>query len=165
MHDSLANGKKRRILNIINDFNSELLSIILDTSLPSQRVIREIETLAEWRGRPDTIRSDNGPEFLSEALSQWCKKGGVEWIFIQPGKPTQNSVIERVNRTFRQDVLESYMLESLTELRKYSQSWAWIYNNERPHAALGNFDTRGILIQIWKAYRAQPKPVSHITTR
>ena len=83
-------------------------------------MIRELETLAEWRGRPDTIRSDNGPEFISEALSQWRKKCGVEWVFIQPGKPTQNSLIERFNRTFRQDVLDSYMFERLTELRKYS---------------------------------------------
>ena len=116
----LANGKTLRTLNIIDEFNRELLSITVDISLPSQRVIRELETLAEWRGRPDTIRSDNGPEFISEALSQWRKKCGVEWVFIQPGKPTQNSLIERFNRTFRQDVLDSYMFERLTELRKYS---------------------------------------------
>ena len=84
----LANGKTLRTLNIIDDFNREVLSITVDTSLPSQRVIRELETLAEWRGRPDTIRSDNSPEFISEALSQWCKKSGVEWVFIEPGKLT-----------------------------------------------------------------------------
>ena len=77
MHDTLANGKTLRTLNIIDDFNREVLSITVDTSLPSQRVIRELETLAEWRGRPDTIRSDNGPEFISEELSQWCKKVGL----------------------------------------------------------------------------------------
>jgi putative transposase len=119
----LANGKTLRTLNIIDDFNREVLSITVDTSLPSQRgVYRELETLAEWRGRPDTIRFDNGPEFISEVLSHWYKKSGVEWVFIQPGKPTQNSLIERVNRTFRQDVLDSHMFESLTELRKYSQA-------------------------------------------
>jgi len=116
----LANGKTLRTLNIIDDFNREVLSITVDTSLPCQRGIRELETLAEWRGRPDTIRSDTGPEFISEALSQWCKKSGVEWVFIQSGKPSQNSLIERFNRTFRQDVLDSYIFESLTELRKYS---------------------------------------------
>ena len=123
MHDTLANGKTLRTLNIIDDFNREVLSITVDTSLPSQRgMYRELETLAEWRGRPDTIRFDNGPEFISEVLSHWYKKSGVEWVFIQPGKPTQNSLIERVNRTFRQDVLDSHMFESLTELRKYSQA-------------------------------------------
>ncbi|OUT95993.1 MAG: hypothetical protein CBB92_10790 [Flammeovirgaceae bacterium TMED32] len=73
----LANCKTLRTINIIDDFNHEVLSITVDTSLPSQRVIRELETLAEWRGRPDIIRSDNGPEFISEALSQWCKKVGL----------------------------------------------------------------------------------------
>jgi putative transposase len=150
MHDTLANGKTLRTLNIINDFNREVLSITVDTSLPSQRVIRELETLAEWRGRPDTIRSDNGPEFISEALSQWCKKSGVEWVFIQPGKPTQNSLIERFNRTFRQDVLDSYMFESLTELGKYSQAWAWMYNKERPHAALGYLTPVEFLLKYGK---------------
>jgi len=74
IHDALANDKTLRTLNIIDDFNREVLSISVNTRLPSQRVIRELGTLAEWRGRPDTIRSDNGPEFISEALSQWCKK-------------------------------------------------------------------------------------------
>ena len=146
----LANGKTLRTLNIIGDFNREVLSITVDTSLPSQRVIRELGTLAEWRGRPDTIRSDNGPEFISEVLSQWCKKSGIEWVFIQSGKPTQNSLIERFNRTFRQDVLDSYMFESLTELRKYSQAWAWMYNNERPHAALGYLTPVEFLLKYGK---------------
>jgi putative transposase len=137
MHDTLASGKTLRTLNVIDDFNREVLSITVDTSLPSQRVIRELETLVDWRGRPDAIRSDNGPEFISLALSDWCEINGISWIYIQPGKPTQNSLIERFNRTFRQDVLDSYMFDNLAELRKYAQAWAWMYNNERPHAALG----------------------------
>jgi putative transposase len=150
MHNTLANAKTLRTLNTIDDFNREVLSITVDTSLPSQRVVRELETLAEWHGRPDTIRSDNGPEFISEALSQWCKKSGIEWVFIQPGKPTLNSLIERFNRTYRQDVLDSYMFESLTELRKYSQAWAWMYNNERPHAALGYLTPVEFLLKYGK---------------
>ena len=71
MHDTLASGKTLRTLNVIDDFNREVLSITVDTSLPSQRVIRELETLVDWRGKPDAIRSDNGPEFISVALSDW----------------------------------------------------------------------------------------------
>ena len=82
MHDPLANGKTLRTLNIIDDFNREVLSITVGISLPSQRVIRQLGTLAEWRCRPDTIRSDHGPEFISEALLQGGKKSGVEWVFI-----------------------------------------------------------------------------------
>ena len=137
MHDTLASGKTLRTLNVIDDFNREVLSITVDTSLPSQRVIKELETLVDWRGKPDAIRSDNGPEFISVALSDWCEINGISWIHIQPGKPTQNSLIERFNRTFRQDVLDSYMFDNLAELRKYALAWAWMYNNERPHAALG----------------------------
>ena len=87
-----------------------LFSITVDTSLPAQRVIRELEKLLEWRGKPDKIRSDNGPEFVAEAMRGWCEQNGIQWEFIQPGKPTQNSLIERFNRTFRQDVLDSYIV-------------------------------------------------------
>ncbi|MFP5081393.1 integrase core domain-containing protein [Pedobacter sp. JCM 36344] len=115
---------------MIDDFNREVLSITVDSSLPSQRVILELDKLVDWRGKPDTIRSDNGPEFISTAISEWCKTNSVSWNYIQPGKPTQNSLIERFNRTFRQDVLDCYMFDSLAELRKYAQAWAWMYNNE-----------------------------------
>lgn len=150
MHDTLANGKTIRALNIIDDFNREVLSITIDTSLPSQRVIRELETLIDWRGKPEAIRSDNGPEFVSVALSKWCEVNGVSWIYIQPGKPTQNSLIERFNRTFRHEVLDSYLFESLAELRKYAQAWAWMYNNERPHAALGHLTPTEFLLKYGK---------------
>lgn len=150
MHDTLANGKTLRTLNVIDDFNREVLSITADTSLPSQRVIRELEMLVDWRGKPDTIRSDNGPEFISAAIFEWCENNGINWLYIQPGKPTQNSLIEHFNRTFRQDVLDSYMFDSLAELRKYAQAWAWMYNNERPHAALGYLTPVEFLLKYGK---------------
>lgn len=137
MHDTLMNGKSIRSLNIIDDFNREVLTIAVDSSLPSGRVIRELDKLIEWRGKPDKIRSDNGPEFISDKIALWCSAYQIEWEFTQPGKPTQNSLIERFNRTFRQDVLDNYMFESLSELRRYARAWMWMYNNERPHSALG----------------------------
>lgn len=150
MHDTLSNGKTIRTLNIIDDFSREALSIIVDTSLPSARVIRELKKLIDWRGRPEKIRSDNGPEFCSGQLQEWCLWKGISWEYIQPGKPTQNSLIERFNRTFRQDVLDSYMFESLTEARKYAQAWAWMYNNVRPHSMLGYFTPNEFLLKYGK---------------
>src|SRR5690606_13247107 len=135
MHDTLASGKTIRTLDVIDDFSREALSITVDTSLPAQRVIRELEKLLEWRGKPDKIRSDNGPEFVAEAMRGWCEQNGIQWEYIPAGKPTQNSLIERFNRTFRQDVLDSYMFDSLPEIRKYADAWAWMYNNERPHSS------------------------------
>lgn len=88
MHDSLASGKTIRTLNIIDDFNREALSISIDTSLTARRVIRELNKLVEWRGKPDKVRSDNGPELISTAIAEWGKDVGVDWEYIQPGKPT-----------------------------------------------------------------------------
>lgn len=150
MHDTLMNGKSIRSLNIIDDFNREVLTIAVDSSLPSVRVIRELDKLIEWRGKPDKIRSDNGPEFISDKIALWCSAYQIEWEFTQPGKPTQNSLIERFNRTFRQDVLDNYMFESLSELRKYAGAWMWMYNNERPHSALGYLTPVQFLLKYGK---------------
>lgn len=150
MHDTLSTGKSIRTLNIIDDFNREALSITVDTSLPAARVVKELEKLVEWRGKPECIRSDNGPEFLAEVLQQWCSQSGIEWCYIQPGKPTQNSLIERFNRTFRQDVLDSYVFENLTAIRKYANAWAWMYNNVRPHSSLGQLTPVEFLMKYGK---------------
>ncbi|GAA0884582.1 hypothetical protein GCM10009120_31800 [Sphingobacterium siyangense subsp. cladoniae] len=83
MHDTLTTGKSIRTLNIIDDFNREALSITVDTSLPATRVVKELEKLVEWRGKPECIRSDNGPEFLAEVLQQWYLQSGIEWCYIQ----------------------------------------------------------------------------------
>lgn len=156
MHDTLQNGKTIRTLNVIDDFNREALSIIVDTSLPAQRVIRELDKLLEWRGKPEKIRSDNGPEFIAQAISDWCIKNEIEWTHIQPGKPTQNSLVERFNRTFREDVLDSYMFESLTQARKYANAWVWMYNNERPHSALGYLTPIEFLLKYGKLEKEFP---------
>ena len=138
MHDTLSTGKSVRSFNVIDDFNREVLAIAIDKSLPSARVIRELDQLIDWRGKPEKIRSDNGPEFISSNIEEWCLKNSIIWEYIQPGKPTQNSLIERFNRTFRQDILDRYMFDNLADFRKYVQDWMWMYNNERPHSALGH---------------------------
>lgn len=137
MQDSLANGRAIRTLNIIDDANREALAIEIDHSLPAARVIRTLERVIDWRGKPTQIRSDNGPELTSTKLQQWAKENDIEWQFIQPGKPAQNAYIERFNRTFREDILDQYLFSSLSNIRGYADNWIEFYNYERPHSALG----------------------------
>lgn len=155
MHDTLRCGKKIRSLNIIDDFNREVLAITVDNSLPSSRVIRELCQLVEWRGKPERIRVDNGPEFIAQALKDWCRDQSIELIYIQPGKPTQNSLIERFNRTFRQEVLDCLIFSSTRELRTFAQAWMWMYNNERPHSALGYLTPHEFLLKYGKLQQEQ----------
>lgn len=138
MSDSLWDGRKIRLLNIIDDYNREILSIETDTSLPTLRVIRSLEDVGAIRGLPEMIRVDNGPEFISAKLDVWCKENNIKLIFIQPGEPTQNAYIERFNGTFRRDVLNAYVFKSINELREITEDWIFDYNHNRPHNALKN---------------------------
>ena len=103
MSDALADGRKIRTFNVIDDYNREGLAIDVDLSLPSARVIRALEQVIEWRGKPAAIRCDNGPELLSGPLIAWTNKNRITMLYIQPGKPTQNAYIERFNRTARHE--------------------------------------------------------------
>jgi putative transposase len=136
MHDSLQFGKTFRSFNVIDDFNREALNITIDTSLNSNRVIRELNQLIDWRGKPEKIRVDNGPEFIANAMETWAKDNEIELQFIQKGKPQQNGYIERFNRSYRTEILDAYAFESLKQVRTLTQAWMWSYNNERPHSAL-----------------------------
>jgi len=138
MHDSLVNGRTIRTLNIIDDFNREGLWIEVDTSIPSARVIRVLEMLALWRGYPNQLRLDNGPEFISQTLADWAEAHQVRLAFIQPGKPAQNAYIERFNRTFREDVLDAYLFHTIDEVQTITDDWLEEYNAVRPHQALGD---------------------------
>lgn len=137
MSDSLTDGRAFRTLNLIDDFNREALHIEVDTSLPAARVIRVLEQVAGERGYPQAIRSDNGPEFLAHALTAWTTDRRLLWDFIEPGKPAQNAYIERFNRTYREDVLDAYLFDTLEEVRAITETWLEEYNDVRPHAALG----------------------------
>jgi putative transposase len=101
MHDALEDGRSFRLLNVIDDFNREGLGIEADFSLPGERVIRMLEQIIEWRGKPSTIRCDNGPEYISAAVTLWAQQQGIRLEYIQPGQPQQNAYIERFNRTVR----------------------------------------------------------------
>src|SRR4028118_968917 len=116
MHDALMNGRKFRVLNIIDDFNREALRIEPYFSIGSNLVIKILDRLMFERGKPKAIRVDNGPEFISSALSQWCLDRGIKLVYIQPGKPMQNGYIERFNRSYRQDVLDANLFQSIAQI-------------------------------------------------
>lgn len=137
MSDSLWDGRKFRLLNIIDDFNREVLTLEADLSLPAQRVIRVLEYLKEFRGLPKMIRVDNGPEFISNALDQWCRSHQINLTYIQPGKPMQNGYVERCNGSVRKELLNANVFYSLKEVREKIEEWMRDYNYERPHESLG----------------------------
>jgi putative transposase len=109
MSDALTDGRTFRLLNVIDDFNRESLAIEVDTSLPFLRVIRVLEELIQRKGKPGNIRCDNGPEFISHKLQQWCEPNQITLQYIQPGEPTQNAYIERNNGSIRRELLNAYM--------------------------------------------------------
>lgn len=138
MSDALWDGRKFRLLNIMDDYNRQVLAIEADTSLPALRVIRVMERLKETRGLPEMIRVDNGPEFISGKLDNWCRENNIRLIFIQPGKPMQNAYIERCNGSIRRELLNAYVFKSMEEVRCQAEEWMKDYNFNRPHEALSN---------------------------
>ncbi len=138
MSDSLWDGKRFRLLNIMDDFNREVLAVEADTSLPALRVVRVLQKLLFTRGKPDMIRVDNGPEFISNKLDNWCKENKIQLAFIQPGKPTQNGYIERLNGSLRRELLNAYVFRTISEVRSQVDEWMDDYNYHRPHDALKN---------------------------
>lgn len=137
MHDSLSDGRSFRTFNVIDDYNREGLGIEVDLSLPALRVIRTLERIIEWRGKPKSIRCDNGPEYISQQLMDWAHRQKIQLHYIQPGKPQQNAYIERYNRTVRHEWLNQHLFESIVHAQETATQWLWLYNNERPNMAIG----------------------------
>ena len=142
MYDTLQYGRAFRTLNVIDESNREALAIEIDMSLPSARVIRVLEQLEEICGLPEAIRLDNGSEYRSATFTQWAASKQIQLKFIQPGKPQQNAFIERFNRTYRHEVLNAYLFESLDDVREITDQWLKVYNEERPHRALGKLSPK-----------------------
>lgn len=137
MSDQLGDGRTFRTLNVLDDFNREGLGIEVDFSLPAQRVVRSLEQIIAWRGKPEGIRVDNGPEYVSQTLRQWAQKQRIALCYIQPGKPQQNAYIERFNRTVRGEWLGQNIFETIEEVQKQATNWLWTYNNDRPNMGIG----------------------------
>ena len=148
MADQLGDGRSFRTLNVLDDFNREGLAIEVDISLPALRVIRTLERIIEWRGKPLHIRVDNGPEYISSALQVWARKRGIGLMYIQPGNPQQNAYIERYNRTVRTEWLGQYIWQSIEEVRDHATKWLWTYNNQRPNMGIGGITPAMKLKQV-----------------
>jgi putative transposase len=138
MSDALINRRAYRTINDIDDCARDVLAIEIDFSLTGERVVRVLQQLCEWHGKPDAMRSDNGPEFRSHVVQAWAKTNGIQWQFTQPGCPAQNAYIERFNGTFRVEVLDAYQFETLDQARAISGRWIHVYNEQRTHSAIGH---------------------------
>jgi putative transposase len=136
VHDALDNGRRVRMLTIVDDFTRESIKITVDTSLSGHRVCEELEQLMESRGKPDRILSDNGTEFTSTAVLRWCQEKEVRWDYIQPGKPYQNGYIESFNGKLRDECLNENIFTSLQEAKRLVEAWREEYNERRPHSSL-----------------------------
>ena len=137
VHDQLACGRRFRILNIVDDVTRECLAAIPDTSISGLRVVRELMTRIERRGKPQTIMSDNSTEFTSNAILRWSKEYHVEWHYIAPGKPMQNGYIESFNGHMRDELLNESLFLDLDQARQIITAWVADYNTRRPHSSLG----------------------------
>jgi len=136
VHDQMANGRRFRILNVVDDITHECLASIPDTSISGHRVARELTALIERRGRPGMIVSDNGTELTSHAIFAWAKDQRIEWHYIMPGKPMQNGYVESFNGKMRDELLNETLFFSLDQAREAIAAWVEDYNTERPHSSL-----------------------------
>lgn len=138
MSDVLSDGRKLRVFNVMDDCNREALAMDVGLNYPARKVVETLGHLEEEIGLPKTLRCDNGPEFISKTLAQWCKKKRVELMFIQPGRPMQNGFMERLNRFYREDVLDAFWFNDLHQVRKRTDIWMEDYNTMHPHSSLGD---------------------------
>ncbi len=138
MHDTLYDGRRFRLLHIIDDFNREIVHTEAGSSISGHRVVRVLEELKAQKRIPKQIRVDNGPEFISKVFQRWCQQQGVQILYIQPGCPTQNSYIERLNKSCRNEVLDTHIFNAMAEVEHQLSKWKYEYNYQRPHESLGN---------------------------
>lgn len=138
LSDALTDGRRFRILAVVDDFTRECLCLVADTSLSGRRVARELDAVIAERGRPQLCVSDNGTELTSMAILRWCQETGIEWHYIAPGKPTQNAFIESFNGRLRDELLNETLFVSLAHARAALAAWRLDFNTVRPHSAIGN---------------------------
>jgi putative transposase len=136
--DAFTDGRRFRVLAIVDDFSRECLALVADTSLSGLRVTRELTAIMARRGRPKTVVSDNGTELTSMAVLRWCQETRIDWHYIAPGKPMQNAFVESFNGSFRDELLNETLFSSLAEAREKITVWKEDYNRNRPHSSLGN---------------------------
>lgn len=138
MSDALTNGRKLRTLNVIDHYNRKCLGLLIRHNFPAVRVIEALERIIEEHGKPQMIRTDNGPEFRSKRFQLWLQNNHISWSAIPNGRPDQNAIIERFNRTYREDVLNAHLFETIDDAQQITDSWKSYYNDVRPHQSLNN---------------------------
>jgi putative transposase len=161
MSDGLGDGRKIRVLTIVDNFTRESLAGEVSQRFSGHDVVRVLTRISAGRGLPRTIRVDNGPEFISRALDQWAYLNQVELDFSRPGKPTDNALIESFNGRLRQECLYQNWVMSLEEAGRIVEAWRREYNEERPHGSLGNLAPREFARQS-QDKRAKLKPAFRI---
>lgn len=135
--DTLACGRRIRILAMVDDFTRECLALVVDTSISGVRVARELDTIIAIRGKPLMIVSDNGTELTSLAILRWTQERRIEWHYIAPGKPQQNGFVESFNGRLRDECLNETLFASLSHARAVLRAWHYDYNHVRPHSGIG----------------------------
>ena len=137
LSDALSDGRRFRILGVMDQCSRECLTLVADTSIGGARVARELDALVKQHGRPHCIVSDNGTELTSRAILQWAQDNRIEWHYITPGKPTENGYTESMNGKIRDECLNEEIFGSLAYARHIIEKWRQDYNNIRPHSSLG----------------------------
>ncbi len=160
MSDALTNGRRIRIFKAMDDGSRESLAAHADYSISAEKVIMILKCVVEQRGLPKQIRVDNGPEFLSKAFIGWCNQNNIIIKYIQPGKPMQNAYIERLNRLFREDVLNAYLFDTIEQVRILADKWMDEYNNLHPHKSLNGKTPNQMAIEFGGAC---PAKLNHLS--
>jgi len=135
--DQLANGRRFRVLNIVDDFSRVCVGQLTEFSISGERMVRYLDQLAQTRSLPTTLVLDNGPEMTSKAMFFWAKRHEIKLHFIQPGKPTQNAFVESFNGKFRDGCLNQQWFRNIDDARSIIDAWRQHYNEHRPHSSLG----------------------------
>ena len=147
VHDQMTDGRRFRVLAVVDTCTRECLALVPDTSISGVRVARELDRIIAWRGRPDAVTSDNGTELTSNAILKWADERGVGWQYIQPGKPQQNAYSESFNGRLRDELLNETLFRSLPHARSAMEAWRADYNMRRPHSKLGWLTPAGYAAQ------------------
>jgi len=158
MGDSLADGRTFRTFNLVDDYSREAPIIVVDQSLPGERIVRELDAVVAVRGVPEMIVMDNGPEFAGKALDAWAYQRGVKLHFIRPGKPVENAYIESFNGKFRDECLNEHWFVTLDHAREVIEAWRRDYNEVRPHSALDNVPPAVFAVAAQPGLQSPPAP-------
>jgi putative transposase len=138
MSDALEDGRRFRILGVMDQYSRQCLDLVADTSISGKRVARELDKLVERHGKPETVVSDNGTELTSKAILKWAADNKVAWHYITPGRPSENGFTESLNGKIRDECLNEHLFRSLSHVRDILDAWRQDYNYVRPHSSLND---------------------------